>query len=585
MNKYRWVVKEGGDDANARELARSLDLPPAAARLFASRSFTDVNDVRAFLDPSRPDTHDPFLFERMRDAVELVQTALRDKQAILVHGDYDVDGISGAALLYRYLNRGDSQILRFVPDRRKDGYGVAERAIEWALEQKVGLFIAVDCGTSDAERLRRVERAGIPVIVCDHHLLPVDGDVAGVLLNPVRPGERYPFPSLCGTGVAFKLVQALEASGVRGAERAESLIDLVALATVADVAPLIGENRYFTRAGIERMNKSPRAGVEALRNFSRLAAGEISARHLAFAFAPRLNAPGRVSRPKPALEILCVDTKDRAFQLASILESENERRRELTQRVQDEANAAVAALDDRDARGGFVLANDAWDEGVLGIAAARLAETLGRPTILMGASGGLLKGSGRSVPGVDLKAQLDHFRDHFVRYGGHAQAVGLTMEPDRLADFAAEFSERLRVLIGPERGLPLSIDASLTIAECDMDLLSFLARCEPFGAGNEEPVWLIRDVQVARETSLVGDGHLKLFFYDAGGARASAIAFGWDRPISPEDLHGRALDLAVRVRKHTYMGAVYPELRLVDLMDAGATHARAVVAGTGERVE
>ncbi len=585
MNKYRWVVKDEADDDATRALSRALEVPIPVARLFASRSFTNPGDVRAFLDPSRELVHDPFLFARMREAVALVDATLREKRPILVHGDYDVDGISGAALLYRYLNRGDSPVLRFVPDRRKDGYGVAERAIEWALEQKVGLFIAVDCGTSDAARLRRLEAAGIPVIVCDHHLLPVDGDVAGVLLNPVRPGETYPFPSLCGTGVAFKLVQALEASGVRGAVSAESLIDLVALATVADVAPLVGENRYFTRAGIERMNTAPRAGVEALRNFSRLAAGDISARHLSFAFAPRLNAPGRVSRPKPALEILCVDAKDRAFQLASVLEAENELRRELTQRVQDEATAAVLALPDRDQRGGFVLANDSWDEGVLGIAAARLAEQFGRPTILMGTSGGLLKGSGRSVRGVDLKAQLDHFRDDFVRYGGHAQAVGLTMEPDRLRHFAAGFSERLQKLIGPERGLPLWIDASLSIAECDMDLLRCLARCEPFGAGNDEPVWLIRDVQVARETSLVGDGHLKLFFHDAGGARASAIAFGWDRPQSPEALHGRALDLAVRVRRGSYMGEVYPELRLVDLIEAGSIHARASAAYERERVE
>ncbi|MCI0451707.1 MAG: single-stranded-DNA-specific exonuclease RecJ [Candidatus Latescibacteria bacterium] len=575
MNKYRWVVKEGGDDAAARELARALDLPPAAARLFASRAFTDPDAVRAFLDPSRVDTHDPFLFERMRDAVALVEAALRDRTPILVHGDYDVDGISGAALLYRFLNRGDSQIRRFVPDRRKDGYGISERAIEWALEQRVGLFIAVDCGTSDAPRLRQLESAGIPVIVCDHHLLPVDGDVAGVLLNPMRPGERYPFVSLCGTGVAFKLVQALEASGVRGAESTASLVDLVALATVADVAPLVGENRYLTRTGLARMNSAPRAGIEALRNFSRLSAGSINTRHLSFAFAPRLNAPGRVSRPKPALEILCVDAKDRAFQLAGILEAENERRRELTQRVQDEATAAITDMHDRDTRGGFVLANEAWDEGVLGIAAARLAEQFGRPAILMGSSGGLLKGSGRSIPGVDLKAQLDHFRDHFIRYGGHAQAVGLTMEPTRLSYFADGFGQRLRGIVQPERGLPLSIDASLTIPECDLELLDFLARCEPFGAGNEEPVWLVRDVQVARETCLVGDGHLKLFVYDASGARASAIAFGWDRPQSPEDLHGRALDLAVRVRKNVYLGSVYPELRLVDLMDAGSEHARA----------
>jgi single-stranded-DNA-specific exonuclease len=401
----------------------------------------------------------------------------------------------------------------------------------------------------------------------------------------MRPGERYPFAWLCGTGVAFKLVQALEASGIRGAESTESLVDLVALATVADVAPLVGENRYLTRSGLAQMNSSPRAGVEALRMFSRLSAGAINTRHLSFAFAPRLNAPGRVSRPKPALEILCVDGKDRAFQLAGILEAENERRRELTQRVQDEATAVITEMHDRDARGGFVLANDGWDEGVLGIAAARLAEQFGRPTILMGSSGGLLKGSGRSIPGVDLKAQLDHFREHFVRYGGHAQAVGLTMERTRLPYFADGFGQRLRGIVQPERGLPLSIDASLTIPECDLDLLGFLARCEPFGAGNEEPVWLIRDVQVARETSLVGDGHLKLFFHDAAGARASAIAFGWDRPLSPEDLHGRVIDLAVRVRKNVYMGAVYPELRLVDMMAAGSTHARALPDGQRERVE
>jgi single-stranded-DNA-specific exonuclease len=585
MNKYRWVVKEGGDDATARDFARSLDLPPAAARLLASRAFVDPADVRAFLDPSRENVHDPFLFERMHDAVALVRDALREKRPILVHGDYDVDGISGAALLYRFLNRGDSPVLRFVPDRRKDGYGIAERAILWALEQKVGLFIAVDCGTSDAERLRRLENAGIPVIVCDHHLLPVDGDVAGVLLNPVRPGERYPFPSLCGTGVAFKLAQALEASGLRGAESAESLIDLVALATVADVAPLVGENRYFTRAGIERMNQAPRAGLEAIRNFARVTAGEIRARHLSFVFAPRLNAPGRVARPKPALELLCVDAKDRAYQLAGILEADNEYRRELTQRVQDEATATIVALIDRDTRGGFVLANEAWDEGVLGIAAARLAEQFGRPTILMSGSSGHWKGSGRSVPGVDLKAQLDHFRESFIRYGGHAQAVGLTMERELLTPFATGFSERLREIIAPERGLPLYIDATLTLAECDLELLGFLSRCEPFGSGNEEPVWLIRDVQITRETSLVGDGHLKLFFHDVEGTCASAIAFGWDRPQSPEDLHGRALDLAVKVRRNTYMGTVTPELRLLDIMGAGSTHAGAETVRQGERVE
>ncbi len=570
MNKYRWLANDGVDGVAAAEVERALNIPPAGARLLAARSLADVDQAREFLNPVAGHGHDPFLFSRMREAVALIQAAARDERTVLIHGDYDADGICGTALLFHYLGGVFGNVLRFVPDRRRDGYGVADRAVDWALDQKVGLFIAVDCGTSDAERLHRLEAAGIPVIVCDHHQMPVDGNVAGILLNPARPGETYPFSDLCGTGVAFKLVQALHASGVAGRCEPDSLLDLVAIATVADVAPLVGENRYLVSAGLTRINRGARAGLEAIRNFARLTGSEITARHIAFAFAPRLNAPGRVSRAKPSLEILCADAKDRAFQLASILEAENERRRELTRRVQDEALAAINDMADRDARGGFVLASDAWDEGVLGIAAARLVEQFGRPAILMSPSHGLLKGSGRSVPGVNLKEQLDHFHDRFVRYGGHAGAVGLTMEPAQLERFATDFSDRLRGAVGPERGLPLRIDTDVRLSECTLDLVDFIARCEPFGAGNAEPVWMLRDVQVARETSIVGDGHMKLFFFDGEGARGSAIAFGWDRPQTAEDLHGRALDLAVTIRRSSYLGTVYPDLRLVDLRESGA---------------
>jgi single-stranded-DNA-specific exonuclease len=458
---------------------------------------------------------------------------------------------------------------RFVPDRRKDGYGVADRAIDWALEQKAGLFIAVDCGTSDGAKLRRLEAAGIPVIVCDHHLLPVEGDVAGILLNPVRPGETYPFESLCGTAVAFKLVQALHASGVRGSVDPSELLDLVALATVADMATLAGENRYFVRAGLERINRSPRAGLEAIRTLARLSGTPINSRHLSFVFAPRLNAPGRISRPKPSLEILCEAARDRAAQLALVLESDNDRRRTLTAQVEDEAIAAIKGFTDLNARGAFVLANEQWDEGVLGIAAARVVEQFGRPAILMSRNHDVLKGSGRSVPGVDLKEQLDYFHDRLLRYGGHAGAVGLSMAPDQLERFADDFSQRLRPIVTPEAGMPLRIDAALEISECTIELLDFLASCEPFGSGNPQPVWMLRDLEVARETCLVGDGHLKLFVRDNAGTRASAIAFNWERPQSPEDLHGRAIDLAVTLRKHVFMGKVEVEMRVVDVRSSG----------------
>jgi single-stranded-DNA-specific exonuclease len=568
MNKYRWVLKQP-DPTALSGLSRDTHIPPAGARLLAARALTDAARIHEFLNPNPAHAHDPFLFEHMREAVAVVDAAARSGASVLVHGDYDVDGIAGSALLYHYFRGLFETVHRFVPDRRKDGYGVADRAVEWALEQRVGLFIAVDCGTSDGPKLRRLEAAGIPVIVCDHHLIPVEGDVTGILLNPVRPGETYPFASLCGTSVAYKLVQALWTSGVRGACDPATLLDLVALATVADMATLTGENRYFVRAGLELINKSPRTGLEAIRSMARLSGTPVSSRHLSFVFAPRLNAPGRVSRPKPSLEILCETDKSRAVQLAGLLETDNERRRELTARVEEEAIAAIRGYTDLTARGAFVLANEAWDEGVLGIAAARVVEQFGRPAILMSRSHDVLKGSGRSIPGVDLKQELDRFHDRLMRYGGHAGAVGLTMSPDQLERFADDFSRHLRGVVSPEPGLPLTIDAELGIGECTPELLDFLAQCEPFGSGNPQPVWMLRDLEVARETCLVGDNHLKLFLYDGNGARASAICFGWEGPETPEDLHGRAVDLAVTLRRHVYMGRVEVELRVLDLRASG----------------
>ncbi len=569
MNKHRWVINESGRAATT-DFATTLHIPAAGARLLTARGLADVSAAREFLEPPLSSVHDPFLFSRMREAVDIVSTAAKAGKSILIHGDYDADGISGTAILFHYFSGAFDPVFRFVPDRRKDGYGVAERAVEWAIEQKVGVFVAVDCGTSDAERLRRVEAAGIPVIVCDHHQMPVEGFDGGILLNPVEPGETYPFPGLCGAGVAWKLVQALSASGFKGGVDPEELLDLVALATVADMAPLVAENRFLVRAGLARINTRMRVGLEAIRGLARLNGSEITARHLSFAFAPRLNAPGRVSRAKPSLEILCASARDRAFELAATLESDNERRRELTRLVQEEAVAVINGMADRDARGGFVLAGENWDEGVLGIAAARVVEEFGRPAILMSPSSGMLKGSGRSIPGVNLKEQLDHFHDDLVRYGGHAGAVGLTLDPAKLDGFASAFSERLRDTIGDERGVPLRIDAELAVSECTVELLDFLAHCEPFGNGNPEPVWLLRDVQVLRDTTIVGDGHMKLFFMDGEGARGSAISFGWERPQTPEDLHGRALDLAVTIRKSAYLGTVYPDLRLVDMRESGS---------------
>ncbi len=567
MKRYAWIETPPPDRGAVEALAAALSIPHAGARLLVARGLGDPEAARRFLRPDAGLVRDPFAFARMVEAVECVQRAVRERAAILVHGDYDVDGISGTALLHQYLHTL-TEVRRFVPDRRRDGYGVAERAVEWAVGEGVGLFIAVDCGTSDVERIERLLEAGIDVVVCDHHRPRADGRAAGIVLNPHRAGETYPFDGLCGAGVALKLVEALHARGVRGDVEPHDLLDLVALATVGDQAPLVDENRWYVRAGIERINAAPRPGLAAMRRISRYAQRPVDARAIAFGLAPRLNAPGRVSRPRPALELLCATDAQRAMELALRLESDNETRRSLTEAVHDAAMRMVEQAGDAPA---WVLAGEDWDEGVLGIAAARVAERTGRPAVLMSIQGDVAKGSGRSVPGVDLKAHLDRVGDVFERYGGHAQAVGLTIRTDRIDDFRERFARSLLGDTAATRGLPLRIDAQIAIDECSPELLDVLERCEPFGVGNPEPVFRIADVQVGTRSALVGDGHLKLFFQDTRGVPGEAIAFRWDRPVGPEELAGRVVDLAVTIRRSSWSGGDAVDLHVVDVAFAGGS--------------
>jgi single-stranded-DNA-specific exonuclease len=551
----------------AAQIAGEFRIPRAGARFLVSRGFTEDESIRHYLYPSPDDAVDPFAFDNMRAAVATVEKAVKEGRPILIHGDYDVDGISGTAILYQYLWGLTDDVHWFLPDRRKDGYGLAERMVDRAIEKPVGLFIAVDCGTSDIDQIDRLESHGIDVIVCDHHELPAEGAIGGVMLNPVRPGESYPNRLLCGAGVAFKLAEALHRSGIKGARTPESQTDLLALATVGDIMPLVAENRYYVWTGLRRMNASPRPGLEAIKSYSRIGSKRITSGHISFVFAPRLNAPGRMTRPGPSLEILCTEDMDEARRLASVLEYENERRRNLTDIVREDAFLRIREMSDRDNRGGFVLAAEHWDEGVLGIAAARVAEEFGKPAILLAVKGAQAKGSGRSVRGVDLKKHVDRLRDYFVKYGGHSQAVGLTIRTENIDRFDRELSDSLKEDVDLEaRARPLDIAASVELEECSLDLIDFLSRCEPFGLGNKEPVWEISDVQVMRDTTYVGNGHLRLVFQDTRrNTMGQAIAFGWDREESPDDLHGRVVDIAVKLRRGFYMEREYPELRLVDI--------------------
>ncbi|MDH3216472.1 MAG: DHH family phosphoesterase, partial [Candidatus Krumholzibacteria bacterium] len=293
--------------------------------------------------------------------------------------------------------------------------------------------------------------------------------------------------------------------------------------------------------------------------------------HIGFMLAPRLNAPGRIANPKPALEMLCEKDMTRSARLASVLEQNNERRKHLTEKVKDDVIDTIMRSGGWEDRGGFILAGKNWDEGVLGIAAARVVEEFGKPALLISLDGELGKGSGRSVPGVHLKKQLDRCRSHLTRFGGHAQAVGFSIDPSRIDGFSEELSGYLKEETASLPKQPiLKIDSELTIADCSLELLDFLGRCEPFGSGNKNPVWRIPGVSVASETRMVGNGHLKLFVSDRQGDTAEGISFGWGRRShAPKDLHGRIVDLAVVLRKGYYLSKEYVEIQVLDMRETG----------------
>jgi single-stranded-DNA-specific exonuclease len=570
LNKYIWEENGSIEPDAERELSRYFDIPTPAARFLVSRSCNTVEKANDYLRPDRLAPVDPFLFENMDRAVSLIKDAIAAKDRILIHGDYDVDGICGTALLYEYLYTLVPHVFRFLPDRRKDGYGIASRAVDWAIANRIGLFIAVDCGTSDDEAVARLESAGIKVVICDHHELPVDGTAGGSMLNPVREGEAYPFHGLCGAGVAYKLTKALEASDVTGPVTADSLLDFVALATVADMAPLVGENRRLVREGLARINGEMRVGIDALKHAARVDAPTITSSHIGFMLAPRINAPGRIANPKPALEMLTEKDKTRCARFAAILETDNERRRELTDRLKDEVIERVLQSDDWQDSGGFIMAGKDWDEGVLGIAASRVVEEFAKPALLISLAGEVGKGSGRSVPGVHLKKQLDRCKSHLERFGGHAQAVGFSIDPSRIEQFREDLSGYLKeATVSLPKRPQLKIDGELSIGECSMELLDFLETCEPFGLGNRNPVWKIPRVTVSHQTRMVGAKHLKLFVSDSNGATAEGVSFSWARrSIAPVDLHGRTVDLAVVLKKGYYLNRHYAEIQVLDMRES-----------------
>jgi single-stranded-DNA-specific exonuclease len=562
MIPARWTLASRPDPGSTTALAAELHIPETLAALLVQRGYDAPDRAKAFLRPTLHGLSDPLALADMDRALAVLTAAVRAHRPILVHGDYDVDGQCAAALLTRVLRAAGAVVHAVVPHRVRDGYDFGAAGLAAAQRVDAGLIVTCDCGITAVDAVAAARAAGRDVIVTDHHLPGPVLPPATAVLDPRRADCGSTDKDLCGAGVAFKLAQAL--CGALGLSPNLPLhcLDYVALATVADVVPLTGENRILVRHGLRVLAESRWTGLRALLDAAGLAGRGLRAGHVGFILGPRLNAVGRIGDANDGLRLLLTDDPDEAARLARELETLNARRQAMDQQILADVVADVDARLDPDDRA-LVLAADAWHPGVIGIVASRLVERYGRPTFLVAWDGDVGRGSGRSIAGFDLHAALGRVGHLLEKYGGHTMAAGLTIRRDRFEAFRVAFLEVARELLRPDDLAPAQrVDLVLPLGLVNDDLERLMRHLEPCGPGNPTPVFGVRGV-VARGARRVGEHHLRMTLDDGSGV-LPAIGFRWADAV-PADWLERPLDVAYRLERDEWQGRATLQARVASL--------------------
>lgn len=517
-----WDLPTPEDLDRAAGLAAALDLPRTAGQVLVRRGLDDPDRAARFLEVGIDDLHDPLALAECGEAARRISDAIERGEKIVVHGDYDADGICGTALLVRGLRRLGALVEPFLPDRQRDGYGVATRLIEHAGERGIDLLITVDTGSTASAPLGRARELGIDVIVCDHHRFEERPEGVAWFLNPLRTDSGYPHTALCGAGVAQKLLAAVHR--LHGRDDQPGL-DLAALATVADQVELNRENRALVRLGLASIEGRPVPGLKALLDVCRIDGSGLDARDVGYQLAPRINAAGRIERARSALDLLLADGAADAARRAAHLDRLNQQRRELDRAVTADALDQARQLVEGTDPAALVLWSGEWHRGVVGIAAARVVDTFSRPAMLFAVEGELAVGSARSIAGVDLKAALDRSAALFERYGGHAAAAGATLRTDRLGELRGQLADAVEALERAPVARPHFVDAVLEPGDLQPKLAGFLYSLGPFGTGNPAPRLAARGARPSAAPRLVKEQHLRLGLHH-GPDEISVIGFG-----------------------------------------------------------
>ena len=578
----RWEVKAQGDPTAVATIATQIGISPVLANLLVQRGIDTVEKAKRFFDPQLADLHNPFLMKDMDKAVKRVEQAVERNERIMVYGDYDVDGTTAVALVYKFLRQiGHTNLMFYIPDRYTEGYGISRKGIDIAVKKGVKLVIALDCGIKAVEKVDYAKEKGVDFIICDHHLPAEEIPAAVAVLDPKRTDCTYPFDELSGCGVGFKLVQAYAQTHNIPFDKIKWLLDLLVVSIASDIVPLVDENRILAHYGLDCLNRTPSEGLLSIINICKLDRTNITIDDIVFKIGPRINAAGRMRMDEyddsdvpsggyAAVKLLVEGDEAAATRFGDVIDGFNQDRKSIDRSVTQEAHDYIESHPELKSRKSTVIYNPKWMKGIVGIVASRLIETYYRPTVVLTQSNGFVTGSARSIPGFDLYQAVESCSDILENFGGHMYAAGLTMRPENVEEFSRRFNDYVEANIDPKILVPqVEIDSMLLFSDITPSFHRELNRFQPFGPGNNAPVFATLGVTNEKgDAKLVGADaeHLRMDLTQAQKPNTTIQTIAFSQPTYYEWVRsGRPIDVCYQIVENHYRGSVTTQLRIKDI--------------------
>ncbi|MCX5850203.1 MAG: single-stranded-DNA-specific exonuclease RecJ [Deltaproteobacteria bacterium] len=565
----KWKLNEAGDKNIENLLCKEFEIYPIISQILVNRGIHDMEAARRYLHPSLNDLHSPFLMKDMKKGVSRLLKAIHANEEIIIYGDYDADGITSVAILFKFIREITPHVNYYIPDRVHEGYGLKIPAIDNFKKTNIKLIITVDCGISDTEQITYAQSIGIDTIVLDHHEISGQLPPAVASINPNREDCNFPFKGLAGVGIAFNFLIALR--GTLSKEgfwenqnhpNLKEYLDIVALGTIGDIAPLVDENRIFTKIGLELITEGKRPGIKALKEVSGVDSQPIDSFRASFSLIPRINAAGRIASPLDAVKLLLTDNMAEARILAEKLDSYNRNRQQMEKKILNEILEKISNNPDIEKMNALVFSSDRWHPGVVGIVASRLVDLFNRPAFVISSNNGVGKGSGRSVSGFNIYKGIQQCASLLLSYGGHYSAAGISIKDENIDEFTSLLDEIIRGSVEfPELLSPTNIDAECQLSDINIKLIDQLEMLAPFGSKNPEPVLCVRNVKVSSPV-IVGNNHLKMWL-NSNGASFDSIWFNMGKFFTA--LNGANIDIVFTPQINSWNGSSDIQLKVKDV--------------------